>query len=458
MIHHFAKAVYICILSFVMTTAALGQADRPVIDLPFHIGFLEELTRVVMDSSRILPGQVVASGFGVNRTGGTLIRPGGRSSYPSFWIRDYAMSLPSGFVTLEEQRHMLLLTASTQSNRSWKTAKGAMVPMGSIADHIRPDDGVPIYFPGTYDPAQQGDPAFGTLPPFCDQFFFVDMAYWYLKSGGSAKILDTMIQGRSVLDRLELAFSLPPTRADSALVHATEADRGVDFGFRDVIAMTGDLLYPSLLKYHAALEMAELWRLKGRTEKVKFYSDIASVLKKEIPTTFADGSGMLRASTGKSRQRDVWGTTLAVYFGVLEGDEAKAAGRYLLKEWKPETQFFRHGGVRHVVPSDDFDSTTSWESSLAKKGDYQNGGYWGTPVGWVAVTVALVDLPSANGLIDAFVVDLQDQDFRKGPAYGAPWECYNKNEPQNPVYLTTVACPYIALKGLGRKVEPLKKE
>jgi hypothetical protein len=55
--------------------------------------FLKYLTRDVLDSSRIYPNQTVIKQFGPNNTGNTLIRPGGRKSYPSFWIRDYAMSL-----------------------------------------------------------------------------------------------------------------------------------------------------------------------------------------------------------------------------------------------------------------------------------------------------------------------------------------------------------------------------
>jgi hypothetical protein len=205
-------------------------------------------------------------------------------------------------------------------------------------------------------------------------------------------------------------------------------------------------LFPSLLKYRAAQELAELWQVKGHNDKAREYSIMAASLKKDIPSTFADGSGMLRASTGKSCQRDVWGTSLAVYYGILEGEKAKAAGRYLLKEWKADTKLFRHGNLRHVVPTDDFDSTTSWESSLVGKGNYQNGGYWGTPVGWVCYAMAEVDLPAARQLAQEYIADLMNGDFRRGAGFGAPWECYNDNGPQNPLYMTSVACPFIVFK------------
>lgn len=36
-----------------------------------------------------------------------------------------------------------------------------MVPCGAIADHIRIDDGLPIFYPGTYSYEKQGVSEFG---------------------------------------------------------------------------------------------------------------------------------------------------------------------------------------------------------------------------------------------------------------------------------------------------------
>jgi len=101
------------------------------------LAFLKQMVKDVMDSSRIYPNQIISDNFGPNRTGGILIRLGGRNSYPAFWIRDYAMSIQSGFVTQEEQKHMLLLTAKTQSNEFKFTKWGSFIPKGAVADHIR---------------------------------------------------------------------------------------------------------------------------------------------------------------------------------------------------------------------------------------------------------------------------------------------------------------------------------
>ena len=404
--------------------------------------YLKELTKDVLDSSRIHPGQKISSDFGSNSTGGILIRPGGRKTYPSFWIRDYAMSLECGFVSGAEQKHMLQLTASTQCDRTWITNAGSIIPSGAIADHIRIDDGKPIYYPGTYNYGNQGGKTWGMVPPYCDQYFFIHMAYYYAKSSFSSEFLLDEINGVRLIDRLEMAYNVPPTKQEGVLVYTTDDFRGVDFGFRDVIYITGNLCLPSILKYRASVEMEELFDILDRNDKSNIYRTIAKKLKDEIPRVFADKRGMLLASDGKSGQPDVWSTALAVYFGVLEGDNLKKTCLYLRDSYKNGT-LSKNGNIRHILTCDDFSNSTAWEISLAKKNTYQNGAYWGTPTGWICNAIAMVDIPAARQLAKEYIDDLRSGDYRKGPEFGAPWECYNSLSPQNPLYLTTVSCPYI---------------
>ncbi len=416
------------------------QSNRLLSDVDFE--YLKGLTKDVMESSRIYPGQKISDEFGPNNTGGILIRPGGRSCYPAFWIRDYAMSLETGFVTREEQKHMLKLTAETQCDQTWITNSGSMVPAGAIADHIRIDDSKPIFYPGTYDYQTQGGRKWGMTPPYCDQFYFVHMAYFYVKSASDIQFLSSQINGIKLIDRLEMTFKVPPTRQNSAVVFTTDDFRGVDFGFRDAVYITGDLCFPSLLKYKAALQLSELFEMTGQHEKAETYRNIAKQLKTEIPQIFSDNRGMLVASTGKSGQADVWSTALAVYLGILEGDKLDKTCRFLRDAFKNGT-LAKKGNIRHILTSDDFSESTAWESSIANKNDYQNGAYWGTPTGWVCDAISQVDIEAAKQLAKEYIDDLRDGDYRKGADFGAPWECYNSKSPQNAVYLATVACPFI---------------
>jgi hypothetical protein len=407
--------------------------------------YLKALTKDVVERSRIQPKQVISKEFGGNNSGGTLIKPGGNESYPAFWIRDYAMSIESGFITVQEQKHMLLLTASGQCDQTWISDGGSMIPVGAIPDHIRIDDSKPIYFPGTYDYKGQGNKKWGMMPPYCDQFFFIDMAFFYTKNGGSTQILKQKINGITLIDRLELAYKTPPTKQDGVIVYATEDFRGVDFGFRDVITITGELCMPSILKYKASLELAELFDLLKKKDKAEVYRNNARRLKEEIPQRFSDSRGMLLASTGKSKQADIWSTVMAVYYGIIEGDQVLNVSRTITEGYK-KGLLAKSGNIRHIFIGEDFSEKSAWEKSLVRKGDYQNGGYWGTPTGWVCYVMAQTDLPAAKQLAKEYIDNLRAGDFRKGGDYGEPWECYNLEAPQNAIYMTTVTSPYTVFK------------
>ena len=412
--------------------------------------FLRELTEVIIDSSRIHPGQKIADGMGYNNTGAVLIKPGGRESYPAFWIRDYAMSMETGFVTQEEQRQMLLLTASTQADRTWITKNGALIPFGAIADHIRMDNSLPIYYPGTYSYEDQGTPEWGRTPPYGDQFFFIQMAHYYQKTSGEKSFLEEEINGMRLIDRLEIAFNVPPSRLDNHIVTTTDHFRGVDFGFRDAITITGDLCFPSVLKYRASLEMAELFEKLDQKEKADKYRNIAHQIKEAIPQLFMDERGMLKASNGKGSQADVWSTSLAVYYEILSSGASEKTSRFLASAYKNGHLAYK-GNIRHVLTTDDYNDSTAWEISMAGKNTYQNGAYWGTPTGWVCYAIAKTDMKLAQKLAKEFVDDLRQNDFRKGPGYGAPYECFHPSGiNKNPLYMTTLSCPLIVFISFSR--------
>ncbi|MDP4128925.1 MAG: hypothetical protein Q8939_02090 [Bacteroidota bacterium] len=400
-----------------------------------ELSFLKGLTRAVLENARLYPGR-----SGNNKTGGVLIRPGG--DYPSFWIRDYAMSLETGMIGRKEQEHMLLLTASSQCDQTWITEGGSLVPYGAIADHIRPEDGLPIFFPGTYSYQEQGVGIYGKTPPYDDQYYFIHMGYYYVKNNDDKRILEQEVKGIKLIERMEIAFQVPPCHAGNGIVYTTDNFRGVDFGFRDAEEITGDLCFTSILKYRASKEMAELSELMGNKSKSESYRNIAEKIKKALPVLFADNRGMLRASTGKSGQADVWSTALAVYFGMLNGKRQQTACEALAHAYENKSLAFK-GSIRHVLTTDDFNDTTSWEYSLSAKNTYQNGAYWGTPTGWVCYAIAKVDKRAARNLKAEYIEDLRETDFRKGKGFGGPYECfYPPDYKQNPVYLTTVSCPY----------------
>ncbi len=436
-------------IGVVLTMMAMAGAAGAEFLSQDDMHFLEGLTSAVVDASRVAPGAKVGA-VGPNTTGGTLIRPGGRDCYPAFWIRDYAMSLESGCITLDEQRHALMLTAEKQQNEPWPLPNGSFVPRGAIPDHIT-FGGLPIFYAGTLEDYEgQGGPKWGKLPCLDDHFFFIHMAAVYVGKTNDGGVLKQVVRGEPLITRLERAFHVPPSRQDTGLVYADPDERGVTFGFVDSITHTGDLLFCSLLKLRAAAEMAAMFQMLGDSARVREYSDITARMHQALPPVFATGNGMLRASTGKSHQPDVWGTAFAVYIGALDPDPERAACEALAKAYKEGTMAWR-GNIRHVLTSDDFSATTAWEAALPAKNKYQNGAYWGTPTGWVCYAIAKVDRDLARKLAGEYLAELREGDFRKGPEFGSPWECMHPDGAfrQNPVYMTSVTCPLAAFKRLG---------
>lgn len=418
-----------------------------------NMDFLASLTMAVIDSSYVrsgadLPSRI--SHFGPNNLDEDIIRPGGRTNYPAFWIRDYAMSVESGLIPVNDQRKLLLLTARYQADRAFITGAGSFVPMGSIPDHISLRDKKPIYFPGTIDDFDnQGGPIWRT-PPLGDQYYFIHMVSNYVRVSGDIDIVNSVVNGKSLLDRLELAFASVPTKFNSDLVEISENFQTTDFGFRDVITMTGSVLFGSVLKYRASLQMSELYGLLDNEEKAKEYRNLANRVSEQIETTFLDERGMLRASTGLSSQPDVWGTAFAIYTGALSGEPARKTSAFLAEAYKKGTMS-KSGYIRHVLTTDDFSENTAWEKSLAAHNTYQNGAYWATPVGWVCYAINITDNQLAQKLAMEFVDTLRETDFRKGMNYGGPYECIfpSRKNYQNPVYMTSVSLPLSAFKRMG---------
>jgi len=183
------------------------------------------------------------------------------------------------------------------------------------------------------------------------------------------------------------------------------------------------------------------------------YKAIANKIKAAILELFTDERGMLRASTGRSCQADVWSTGLAVYLDILDGERMEKACRFLADAYK-KGYLSSNGNIRHLLTIDDFNEETAWEFSIAKLNTYQNGAYWGTPTGWICFAIAKADFGLSKKLAKEYIEDLRKNDFRKGGDSAAPYECFHPSGyRQNPVYMTTVTCPFIVFSSMLKNNE-----
>jgi hypothetical protein len=417
------------------------------------LDFLRDMTRDVVEASRVKPN---SNGGGrwapPNSCGFTLVTPG-KDTYTAFWPRDFSMSVDSGFITADELRNHLLLICKAQNGLVELTlSNGLHVPAWAIPDHIN-YDGRPTYYPGTYASGQdQGAGACGRVPPIDDHYEFVHIAYTYWKVTRDTGMFGLEVKGAMVFKRLEKAFACPTIDPDTGLAQTIEADRAVGFGFCDAEAHTGKLLFASLLRYRAAGELAELAKTLGHRERAASYRQGQRTIRANLVRTFGDPAsrdGWLRASTGLSSQPDVWGTLFALHLGVLDRAQAAAARKTVADALRRGT-ITLEGGVRHVPTDLDFSKATAWERSISARNTYQNGAYWHTASGWLIEALWKPDRPLALQVFREMMAHLRAQDFRKGPGYGAPWECYGPNGQarQNAVYMASVALPYWILKRL----------
>jgi hypothetical protein len=421
---------------------------------PASLGFLRDLACATVEASRVAPRRHVGNSA-ANTTGGTIVRPGGCDDYPAFWVRDFAMSLPAGFITDEEVRHHLALTAGTQNGATERVLRGgaAVIPPFAVADHVN-FDGRPVFYPGTYSPGDdQGGEPYGVCPPLCDHYYFVDIAHHLWRSTKSA---DFLREGQPIplIERLYKAFAVPPVSAETGAVVTTPARRAVGFGFYDTVYLTGSLLFPTLLRYRAAGQLAALaGALDDENRAAECYSAEA-LIAKHVAKVFADPAhvgGWLIASTETGRQPDVWGTIYALHLGGVLPDDVAAVARDAVADAVRKGTITYQGGVRHIPTDHDHSPESAWQQTAGvPRGVYQNGAYWHTSTGWLISAIHRSHPEVAAAVMSDYLRALEEDDFRLGPEHGAPWECFGQHNAnrQNPVYMASVTVPYAVLRDL----------
>lgn len=397
--------------------------------------FLRKLVLDTLEGSRVAPGTNGPKGWSIQNTCGFPLVTPGRLGYPAFWIRDFSMAADSGLMPSKEIQDHLFLIAKCQSEESPRQLHDrAFLPPYSIPDHIN-FDGKPVYYPGTYSSgSDQGGEPFGTKPPVDDHFEFIHIAFRLFQQTRNSAFLDEVINKMSLRDRLRKAYEYAGFPTSPTLIATSETSRAVGFGFCDSITITGELLYPSLLKYRAAKELYQMLVIHS-------YLTEADELATKIISTFErPRDSWLAASTSIGSQPDVWGTLLALHLRIFDTKRHQHYVKSVAEAYQKGTISI-DAAVRHVPTDRDFSDKSAWEKALTPKGVYQNGAYWHTPTGWLIEALYQSDRKLGQQAFQEFMNHL-----RKGG--DRPWECFNPtlNHYQNGGYLASVALPYSVLK------------
>lgn len=444
------------VIIFVVAPLLSAQSLRPVLNSA-DTAFLRDQAQRIVESARLAPGQT--EGRWRNATPYTLHVPGGNMGYPAFWIRDAVMMLGGNFISPKELKGWIyLISASLQGPEAWHVRPGVVVPAYTVADHIE-FNGKPTFYPGTYQTgSKQGGYPFGKYPPLDDNFYFLKAVYEYWSMTHDIAFLRSRVRtsfGEMKLGGLcEHVYKAAPTDAATGLVIAGNVrhENAKDWGFCDGEFKSGKLLFPSILKYIAARDLAQLFRALGEEGKSREYQRDAAQIRSSIPRVFFHGTknageGWLHSATGVGNQPDVWGSAFAVWSGAVEGQVAKKIGRALVRAFRGKTAV-REGCVRQILTTDPTNHG-GWQRSIVKLGTYQNGGYWGVPTGWYIAAMDRVDHRAAVQMAQAYLHFLKDN-LRPDGITDA-WEWFNPDtgKHNNPLYVATVALPYLSLKKAG---------
>ena len=209
------------------------------------------------------------------------------------------------------------------------------------------------------------------------------------------------------------------------------------YGFYDTVTLSGEECFASVLFYDAALRMSAMFKMARDPLKAADWCVCAQKTRDGLQNLLLEDEGMFLSDTGTNRQIDVWGSSYAVYAGMLSKHEASRVSAWLVSNHE---RCLRRGHVRHIP------SPAYWKGAftdvvypaIERYGNYQNGGYWSVPAPWVAHAIALTDRSLAQRMVCDLTESLID--------YGAP-ECINEDDScRLPGYAASAAMGRLAIR------------
>lgn len=331
-------------------------------------------------------------------------KPAKGAIYSSLWTRDNAYAIwhdPARF-TSAEIRQFVTYFLSKRSTSS-----------------VDPDDGpgygtafadfIPDRINATGQRAFQNPGA--SYRPFMDGIAFVVLALWtdFDATGHTA----TFTTNKAAIDACLAAIP----RSGSGCVYSDPANPSVDYGFTDAITKTGDVAYGTALLAWAYKMLAEINGESGSGQ----YTTLLTAAKAGL-ATLRQGDGWYAGSSGnQAAVDDVWATALIVAEELVSGADRTASANTIKAAYLAGNITSR-GWVRHM-PAGQF-----WVGAGTSP-QYQNGGYWLTPIWDCYRAVDLVDGTTADAWRDEAMAEVYRQIYVE-PAVGpltAPLEWFHED-------------------------------
>ena len=214
------------------------------------------------------------------------------------------------------------------------------------------------------------------------------------------------------------------------LVEINEARPHSGYGFMDTVGLTGEVLFPSLLYWEACMLLAKMAQGVEDHDGALQWFEAAERTGRNLHELYDERIGMFVAANGDCEQVDLWGSAYAGVIRACSKTQTRRIGEYFFDHYDA---CVLRGCVRHLPGGE------TWERMLADvpPGTYQNGGYWSTPSGWVAMVIDRYDPATARAFVDEVIDELEVDN--------AP-EWINEDTVQAPLYVAGAANVLAAVK------------
>ncbi len=319
-------------------------------------------------------------------TGTVVWQPDAGGFYNACWIRDMAMMM--------EWYPNYFTPAQISAAFEWYLSYSNTGTDYQVPDHIGLD-GTIFTTPGSAN-------NWGARAPIDGNTYLLQLCWLHYRLTGSPSLFSTYKQ--DVINLLEVGVTL---NVDGVVEVPNDSAWYVCFGFQDTVRMSGVTAFGNMLVFQAYNRLAELSFAAG--DDGRSYLEKAEVIKKYLNTNLfsiqpvtSPSFGITRqigfydAATNVCQQPDAWASCFAVTCGLAGEGERRAIGSKLAYHLEApisfdgsqlvqySTDLFSFGGMRHVPEPDQFGPSQMWEAyfSAPTYGEYQNGGYWSTPIAW----------------------------------------------------------------------------
>lgn len=328
---------------------------------------------------------------------GTVVEQGYQPAvYGALWTRDHAYILwhNPAKMTAAQRRQFVTYTLSRVTTGAETDPDGGTLPANWLPDRVYAD-GTAVY-----------KNAGSSKLPYMDGIHFVVLALW--ADWNATGDTTTFTGSKAAIDAC--LATLP--RSGNGCVYSDPANPSVDYGFTDGIKKTGNVAYGTALQAWAYKMLSEITGENG----VGPYSTLRAATEVGLATLRKINGFYMGSSINNASVDDVWATALIVAEGLVPGADRIASATALANAYKAGS-ITQGGWVRHL-PVGQF-----WTGGVETPGQYQNGGYWLTPLWDCVRSVDLVDADLAR----AWAAEAMATVYRQFALVGsdAPYEWVN---------------------------------